>query len=189
MRLYNIQPRESVFNWPDKSGKNRKVEITGQWIGQDPNSVFIPIFTGPSQPIEDNWMLMPSETGRPKIVSNAIQGCPGTIALLTSYDEPGHAVGSVSVHEEDLDNITVIASGTRESDEEALRYHEHLVEIRTLSRFLVQTTQARSYILRMDEFGEQISPLGFGVDAAAFISLNDQAVMTWRKLRRKQANV
>lgn len=180
MRLYNLLPRNSLFNWPNKEGVMRRIEMLGQWLGTEPQEKFVPVFIGSEEAEEDKWGIEPSETGRPKIVSNSDPE-PGVIAFLSSYRGAGHAEGDVAVHEDDLDNVVVIAHGIGSDSASPTRYHEYLVMVRNTARFLILGTDTRNHSLVLLPQSETLAPYVGGLDFLDYIPLSDQAVITWRR--------
>lgn len=185
MRLYNITPRESIFNWPDKNGKRRIVEITGQWlgtVGKRTKPQFIPIFVGTEAPNESHWGIESSETGRPKIVANS-DDTPGVIALISTYVGNGHEIGRGFVHQDCLDDVMLVAHGIGGNDSLAIRYHEYLVQVHDQAQFLILGTRKPYYYLTLTAESEIMkSQLVLPDFEKDYVVLDDQAVANWRKI-------
>ena len=131
MRLYNITPKPSIFNWPDETGLRRPVQMTGVWLGtpgRDFRHSFTPIVIGETEPDEARWGLKNSRTERPKIAANHDLSL-GYLAVLSSYTGNSHIVGHVFVREDHLENFQVLDFGIGGSEESGSRYHEYLVHI------------------------------------------------------------
>lgn len=184
MRLYNVFPRESVFNWPNKEGINRLVTMTGQWLGTAGKSTkptFVPIFVAEKEPDEYKWGVQATETKRPKIVSNS-DTTPGVIAVLSSFNGDGREVGRVFVHEDDLENVEVIAYGIGGSEALALLYHEYLVKVTGEAKFLVMPTSRPYYTLTLTPTSETITSLSAVPNLLTdYVALDDQSVPKWRR--------
>lgn len=163
--------------------------MTGQWLGtagKKTKPQFVPIFVGAVEPLENDWGLEETETGRPKIVSNA-DNTPGVIGLLSGYSGLGHEIGRVYVDNNDLDYVTVIAHGIGGNDDMAVRFHEYLVRVESQARFLVMGTRKPYYYLTLTPESEMITPSLILPDFEKdFTALDDQEVMTWRRAHGRE---
>ena len=135
---YNIRPQEAEFSWPDSEGVRRPVQVTGIWLGSPGKNfrhAFVPVVvSNEKEPSAEGWGVLESRSKRPKIVADADAGT-GMVALLSSYNGDGKAIGRVLADIESLGNIFLLDFGIGGRDRPPMRWHDYLVELHGPCRF------------------------------------------------------
>ena len=173
MKLYNIPVEE--FTYKDKETGEPWKQV-GTWVGSNGEKrrqVHIPVI-GPAKN-ESNWGVIPSRSGRPKIVADTDLS-DGVIMRIFPHGF-GHIVGSVYVSMSSAPNVMILAEGIGGG---VTKQNEYLVMVTDTATFYVISPSGNSELMFVEggDVSTQEDPL---VDLDEFVNVSNPGVTRWLK--------
>lgn len=176
MRLYKITPR--LFTKKDyRTGdfwQTMAVEVGT--IGGPFTHVIIPVEGHDFD--SDKWQIVPSRSGRPKIVLGELSSS-GHIAVLSSRRPFGRKVGDVFVSISTLESITVLAHGIGGRIETGEKWNEYIAAIYGGATIYVEGNSLPDELLVFSDSDVITHPNPEPVDFREYVSLSSGDVRKW----------
>lgn len=157
MRLHNVYWDEHSLG--EKEGRDVKINAValGRY-GPKQSCFLIPVRSDyDAEPIENQWGVQSSRTGKPVLVANS-DDSPGTLLYLSSFDRTGKRFGRLFLaHDQDnLAHILSVGYGIGGTDDGAVTWEDALFRVTGPARFVINYVSGDDAILTLTDGKEVI---------------------------------